>query len=307
MTDDNTRRPWLPLLFWIAVGGCGLLLLVPAAREWAHPSGQFSGLAVLALLAMAAVVATIAVAVAVIRKPWAYGIGSALVSLPLLWWALASLSDLHGRMSAPSLDDQAAGRGYFAAPADSALAEAIVAGDAARVGALAPTANLAAIGWGRMTFMRLALDAAHAAPAIIGPLLRAGLDPDQEASALYSLITSEKNEVLLRQVIDAGVDLNRHMGHGQWFLFLRYDWPEGLALLLDHGVDTEAQDAMGYTAIMRAVRVGSWPTVELLLAHGARTEHVGHDGKSLRHLLPEAIAHFRGRHSAGHRRPPGQT
>jgi hypothetical protein len=141
MTDDNTRRPWLPLLFWIAAGGCGLLLLVPAAREWAHPEGQFSGLAVLALLAMAAVLATIAVAVAVIRKPWAYGIGLALVSLPLLWWALASLSDLHGRMSAPSLEDQAAGRGYFAAPADSALAEAIVAGDVARVGDHRPSAT----------------------------------------------------------------------------------------------------------------------------------------------------------------------
>jgi hypothetical protein len=162
------------------------------------------------------------------------------------------------------------------------------------VAALAPTANLGAAGWGNMSFMRLALEAGHADPEILGALLRAGIDPDQDSSALPLLIYKEKNEALLRRMIEAGVDLSKHMGHGQWLLFVRYDWPEGLALMLDHGIDTETPDAIGYTEIMRAVQAGSWPTVELLLSHGARTDHVGNDGRSLRDLLPEAIAQSHG-------------
>jgi hypothetical protein len=38
----------------------------------------------------------------------------------------------------------------------------------------------------------------------------------------------------------------------------------------------------------------SWPTVESLLAHGPRIDHVSNDGLSLRDLLPEAIAGYRG-------------
>ena len=63
--------------------------------------------------------------------------------------------------------------------------------------------------------------------------------------------------------------LNKHMGHGGWIYFVRYVWPEALTLMLDHGADTETQDAMGYTEIMRAARAGAWPTIELLLAHSA--------------------------------------
>jgi hypothetical protein len=111
---------------------------------------------------------------------------------------------------------------------------------------------------------------------------------------LYQHIYSQKDTALLRLVIDSGVDLREHMGKGYWFLFVGYNWPEGLALVLDHGVDTEAKDAMGYTEIMRATRAQSWPTVEALLAHGARTDQVGNDGLGLRDLLPKAIAEYHG-------------
>jgi hypothetical protein len=180
------------------------------------------------------------------------------------------------------------------APADRALAEAIVAGDAAQVARLAPAANLSAPGWGGMSFMRLAMDHDHPGHAVLGSLLRAGLDPDQDSSALYRQITNEKDEALLRMVVDTGVDLNRHMGHGGWLYFVRYDWPEGLALLLDHGADIEVQDATGYTLIMRAAQVGDWPTVETLLSRRARTDRTGNDGRTLRDLLSEAIARERG-------------
>src|SRR4051812_42457340 len=164
MPGDSKGRSWLPVLFWTAACGSAVLILVPAAQEWAHPGGEFSGLAVFSLLLIVAVLAVVAIIVALIRKPLAYAVGLALVSVPLLWWATANLNDLGQRRSAPSVADQNAGRGYFAAPAERALAEAIVAGDAARVAALAPAANLGAPGWGGMTFMRLALEAGHADP-----------------------------------------------------------------------------------------------------------------------------------------------
>ena len=287
-------KPWLPILFWITACGNVLLVLVPTLGEWEHPRGEFSGLVVVVGLAFLVCLLVVTAIVAAIRKPVAYGIGLALVCLPAVWFVLLSAKDLAARVAAPSIADQEAGRGYFSKPADRALADAIVAGDIAKVTSLAPSANLAAEGWGQMTFMRLALENGHANHEVLGILLRNGIDPDQDASLLYQMIYSQKDEALLRVVIDAGVDLSKHMGRGCWFYFIGYNWPEGLALVLDHGADTEAQDTVGYTEIMRATRAQSWPTVESLLAHGARVDHVGNDGRSLRDLLPEAIAGYHG-------------
>jgi uncharacterized protein len=292
--SDEKGKPWLATLFWIAACGNVLLILIPSLREWNHPQGEFSGLVVILLLAIVVCLIAVIAIVAAIRKPMAYGIGLALVCLPAVWFVLISARDLAQRVAAPSIADQEAGRGYFSTPADRALADAIVAGDAAKVASLAPGANLGAAGWGQMTFMRLALENGHANHDVLAILLRNGIDPDQDSSLLYQIIYRQKDEALLRVVIDSGVDLSKHMGRGAWFYFVGYDWPAGLALVLDHGADTEAQDTVGYTEIMRATRAQSWPTVEALLAHGARIDHVGNDGRSLRDLLPEAIAGYHG-------------
>jgi len=293
MSDDKSRHR-LAKIFWIAACGNVLLVLIPALLEWNHPQGEFSGLAIISFFAIAVCLIVVSAIVAAIRKPMAYVIGLALVSLPLLWFVSISTSNLVQRIAAPSIADQDAGRGYFSTPTDRALADAIVAGDVAKVASLAPGANLNAPGWGGMTFMRLALENGHANHEVVAILLRNHIDPDQDASLLYQKIYNEKDEALLRVVIDSGVDLRKHMGRGLWFLFVGYNWPEGLALVLDNGADTEARDAMGYTEIMRATRAQSWPTVESLLAHGARIDHVGNDGLSLHDLLPEAIAGYRG-------------
>jgi ankyrin repeat protein len=291
---DEKGKPWLAKLFWIAACGNVLLVLIPGLREWTHPRGEFSGLVIILGFAIVVCLVAVIAIVAAIRKPMAYGIGLALVSLPAVWFVVISANDLAQRVAAPSIADQEAGRGYFSTPADRALADAIVAGDVAKVASLAPGANLNAEGWGHMTFMRLALENGHANHDVVAILLRNGIDPDQDASLLYQMIYNQKDEALLRVVIDSGVDLSKHMGRGSWFYFVGYNWPEGLALVLDHGADTEAQDTVGYTEIMRATRAQSWPTVESLLAHGARIDHVGNDGRSLRNLLPEAIAGYRG-------------
>jgi hypothetical protein len=293
-TADGKGKPWLATLFWVAATGNVLVVLVPALNEWTHPQGEFSGLAALSLLAIVVCLIVVVVIVAAVRKPMAFGIGLALVSVPSLLFVANGVRNLAERAAAPSLADQAAGRGYFSAPGDRALADAIVAGDVSKVASLAPAANLNGAGWGGMTFMRLALENGHANHEVLATLLRAGIDPDQDASLLYQMMHAQKDEGLLRLVIDAGVDLSKHMGRGKWFYFVGYDWPEGLALVLDHGADTEAQDGEGYTEIMRATRAQSWPTVGALLAHGARIDHVANDGRSLRDLLPAAIAEYHG-------------
>jgi len=286
---ETRRIPLLAILFWIAACCSLLLLLVPAVQEWNHPRGEFSGLAVIVMLALAVPLVVVVLVVALIRKPVAYGIGLVLVSLPLLTFVSEQARDAAARMAAPSDADLNAGRGYFKDAADRALADAIVAGDAAKVAALAPAAHLDAVGWDNMTFMELVRRNDPPNRDVLAALLRAGLDPDQDAGALWDLIYGNKDESLLHLVIDSGVDLNKHMGQGSWYLYMRYDWPEEQELLLDHGVNTEVRDAEGYTPVMRAAQAQSWPTVKRLLAHGARTDAVGNDGKTLHDLMPDGI------------------
>src|SRR5947209_12324546 len=161
MSDHKGKR-WLVILFWIAACGNVLLVLIPALGEWNHPRGEFSGLVVISVAAIVVGLSVVIVIVAVIRKPMAYAIGLALVSWPALWFVSVGISNLAQSAAAPSIADQDAGRGYFSTKADRALADAIVAGDVAKVASLTPAANLGVEGWAGMTFMRLALENGHA-------------------------------------------------------------------------------------------------------------------------------------------------
>lgn len=286
---ETNRTPWLSILFWIVACASLLLFLIPAEEEWSHPDGEFAGLAVIVLLVLTVPLIVIIGVVALIRKPVAYWVGIMLLALPLVLYASRYAMDEIAILTAPSEADLNAGRGYFHDPADRALAEAIVAGDAAKVAALAPAAHLNAAGWDNMSFMGLALQTDPPNQEVLAALLTAGLDPDQNSSDLWELIYREKDEKLLRTVLDTGVDLNKHMGHGEWYLFMSYDWPEEQGLLLDHGANIEVRDSEGYTPLMRAAEAESWSTVKLLLAHGARTDPVGNDGKTLHDLMPNGV------------------
>jgi ankyrin repeat protein len=231
----------------------------------------------------------------------AYGIGVALVAaLPLSYGARYVVLFA----TTPSATALEAGHGYFTGTANRALADAVVARDAARVVSLAPSANVNAVGWNRMTFMRLALEDGRADPDVVAALLRAGADPDQDNQLLFGFITEsdadygvmikEKNERLLRAVINAGVDLNQWNREGYPRFFSALKWPQGLALMLEHGANTQAEDKNGYTAIMWAVMLRYWPSIEVLLAHGARLDHVAPDGKSLRSIVSEERGRLNG-------------
>ncbi len=54
--------------------------------------------------------------------------------------------------------------------------------------------------------------------------------------------------------------------------------------MLEHGAHTEAEDSDGNTAIMSAVWNRNWQSIDVLLTHGARIDHVNRKGTSLRDM-----------------------
>jgi hypothetical protein len=155
-----------------------------------------------------------------------------------------------------------------------------------------------------MTFMRLALDDGHADPGVVAALLKAGASPEQDQQYLFGSINdgsgatsgamiTGKNEKLLRAVIEAGVDLNRLDLEGNPRFLTALRWPHGLALMLEHGADTEAESKDGKTALMWAVLLWHGPAIDVLLAHGAGVDHADHQGKTLRDLVAEKLERFR--------------
>ncbi|HVH81168.1 MAG TPA: ankyrin repeat domain-containing protein [Stellaceae bacterium] len=295
VTPDHVRGKWLPGAFWIVAIGDVLFLLAALLDAWTNPSGEFAGLVVVLLLALLVIAGVIVGIVALIRNPVAYAIGLALMVWPPLTFGIKSVTEF---VTTPSTASLEAGYGYFTGRAERALADAVVAGDGAQVAALVPTANLNAVGWDRMTFMRLALENGHAKPEVVAALLKAGIDPDQDQQYLFgsmndgsgatsgAMITGQ-NEPLLSAVIDTGVDLNHQDLEGNPRFFSALRWPEGLAVMLDRGANTEAEGKNGYTAIMYAVMLWYWPSIDVLLAHGAHLDHTAHDGQTLRDLVSE--------------------
>ena len=300
-------------VFWVVACLEILLILIPTADEANHPRGQFSGLVVFTGLVFMGLVALLMLILAIVRRPVAYLIGLGLLAVPTVYSLVGYTNYFISEATRPTEADMAAAavarkarHGNFAAPADQALAEAIVAGDAAKVAALAPAANLKAEGRDdSMTFMRLALEDGHAVPEVVAALLRAGVDPDQDRQVLFGVIRSNgesvetgvmvggKNDALLRAVIDAGVDLNQLDLNWKPRFFALLRWPEGLAYALEHGANVEAEENDGYTAIMLAATWDWWPAVEVLLAHGARIDKVDKRGEGLREIVPQKLQWYR--------------
>jgi hypothetical protein len=291
----------LAKLFWIVAGGDIVLALAMILKIASGPASRYDYLVEIIIVIFIVLVGLMMGIVRLIRHPVAYWIGLVLAAVPPLSYG-GQIVALY--VTTPGEQALESGRGYFSSSADRALAAAIVAGDTAKVTSLAPTANPSAAGWNGMTFMRLALLDGHANPDVVAALLRAGADPDQGQQMLFGSMNdgsqadsgamiTEKNERLLRAVIDAGVDLNHPDPQGQPRFFSAVRWPEGLALMLEHGANIEAEDKTGNTAIMLAVMLWHFPAVDVLLAHGARTDHVNHDGVSLRDLVTEKIERYR--------------
>jgi hypothetical protein len=291
------RSKWVATAFWIVACVESLFFVAWFVNFAVTPAqGEFDNLVALLLFVMACVLGAIMLTFALVRNRAVRGIALVLVVAPPLFIGARIVGMF---VTTPGAEALEAGHGYFTQPADRALADAVVAGDGRKVAELAPAANLNTIGFDGMTFMRLALNEGHANPDVVAALLRAGADPDQDSQmlfgsitpsdAIYGMMIVEKNERLLRAVMDAGVDLNHEDREGRPRFFSALKWPEGLALTLEHGANTEAEDQDGNTAITWAVRLSYWPAIDVLLAHGARLDHVAHDGQGLRAAVREKL------------------
>jgi hypothetical protein len=292
MTADTERATFLAKLFWIVLWidiSIGLPVVM-SLKIAPVPQYDLSD-AVLLLLCIGILGGAMA-AVSITRRPLAYGAGLALaIALPLLYSHLYPL----GRET-PSNEALQAGHGYFRLAADQALADAIVAGDVAKAVSLVPAVNPNRVSWKDMTFMSLALARGHdnVNPEVVAALLKAGVDVDRNNDLIgfMSAVDQDadaaitaRNDRLLAAMFDAKVDLNHVDQWGQPRFFHALRWPAGLAQMLEHGANTEAEDSNGNTAIMSAVWNRDWRSIDVLLAHGARIDHVNRKGTSLRDMV----------------------
>ena len=294
------RSKWLQIAFWTVTGlESAWFLTWFADFASTGPQGEFGGLAAIVMFVIACVLALIMLLFALVRNRVVRGIALVLVVGPPLSWGVESSLFF---LRTPGEEALAAGHGYFTRPADRALADAVVAGDSGKVAERASAANTNAIGWNGMTFLKLALNDGHGDPAIVAALLRAGADPDQDNQLLFGYMTEDsgdnglmirqKNLPLLRAVAEAGVDLNHENQENLPRFFSALKWPEGLAIMLEHGANTETEDKDGNTAITWAVKLSYWPSIDVLLAHGASIDHVAHDGQSVRDAVQAQLDRF---------------
>jgi hypothetical protein len=273
MSDSRRGGVWLARVFWILASGEVLLALAGIAGNSAIQTGfavsEHDVLLKIALPLVVVLLGELMGVIALMRNEVAYAIGLALLVTPPSLYATQTLTVLTAFVMTPSAETVRSGHG-FTRPSDRALADAIVAPDAAKVASLAPAANLNVPGWNNKTFMRLALENG-ADYGVVVALLRAGADPDRE---VFDTAISHKDLRLLRAMIDAGVDMSNPGERWNPRFFATLDWPEALSLILEHGASTEAEDREGYTAMMWVVYSEHWPAVDILLAHGARIDDV---------------------------------
>ncbi len=78
------------------------------------------------------------------------------------------------------------------------------------------------------------------------------------------------NRRVAEMLIEAGAKVNEHGPSGRTALHCANDQLDVIRLLIDKGADVNARDNEGTSALDAAVWYGSFDTVALLLAHGAR-------------------------------------
>ncbi|MET0028982.1 MAG: hypothetical protein ABW101_15240 [Candidatus Thiodiazotropha sp.] len=123
-------------------------------------------------------------------------------------------------------------------------------------------------------------------------LLARGADPDLATAEVTPWELAMKMDDIrwVQLLVQAGADLNRKQ-HGTpvWFeTFLAGNWKH-LDYLVEQGVDLNATDAVGNTAVMELARLGQYGMVFKLLQQGADTAQVSGTGASLHTILENSI------------------
>ena len=91
---ERRRGGRLTRTFWILACVDPLVCLLWLMQVETSPGGQFTGYIVFLLFVLLGLVGVVIGIVALIRRPAAYVIGSALLIVPPLWWGLMRFPDL---------------------------------------------------------------------------------------------------------------------------------------------------------------------------------------------------------------------
>ncbi|UYH52250.1 ankyrin repeat domain-containing protein [Candidatus Kirkpatrickella diaphorinae] len=105
---------------------------------------------------------------------------------------------------------------------------------------------------------------------------------DEQIAALFLDAAREGDLNTIKQFIDAGMEIDAADSRGHTALIVatyknRYD---AAALLLHHGARVDAEDRKGATALSGVAFKGHERVARLLLEHGAKIDHQNHLGRT---------------------------
>ncbi len=115
-----------------------------------------------------------------------------------------------------------------------------------------------------------------------------GLFPSEQErwQKRLSKAIERRDTAKMREAITAGADPN--IADGDLLYTCAYSgFEEGVALLIEHGANTNAKTHSGHSALMEAARDGSTLIVQLLLDNGADIDARQDDGKTALHHAAE--------------------
>ncbi len=106
---------------------------------------------------------------------------------------------------------------------------------------------------------------------------------DADGDPLIVLAARNGDMVMTRFLLQSGANPNaatRSDGETALMVFARTDRPDGIALLVAHGVDLDAVNKAGETALIQAVRARKLRAVRALLEAGADPEVADYQGQT---------------------------
>lgn len=179
---------------------------------------------------------------------------------------------------------------YFKDPQALAVAKAINAGDAVALELQLERVNINQPHVRGMTYLNWAFANNQYEAAKL--LLAHSADPNLETEEISTLALGMKMDDIrwLKLLVESGADINKkNSGTPLWFeTYLAGNWGH-LEYLFDHGLDVNATDSVGNTALMDLARLDHYGMVLKLLEHGANASHQSDSGVTLARIIQNHI------------------
>jgi ankyrin repeat protein len=179
---------------------------------------------------------------------------------------------------------------FFEDPQTLAVAKAISAGDSVALELQLEQVNINQPHVRGMTYLNWAFANNQYEAAKV--LLTHNADPYLETDEISPLTLAMKMDDIrwLKLLVETGVDINKKK-HGTplWFeTYLAGNWGH-LEYLLNHGLDVNATDGVGNTALMDLARLDHYGVVIKLLEHGVNASHQSASGATLASIVQNHI------------------